>query len=116
MRVRRSVFGALVATSTLLAACGGSGSTTAVVTAPTLGAISSAIGVTGTTVSETITGTNFVVGATTVAVSGTGITVGTVNVTSTTSLTVSLVVDVAAALGAHSVTVTTAGGTSGALT
>ena len=64
----------------------------------------------------TLTGTNFVVGATTVAVSGGGVTVTNVVVGSSTSLTANFVLDPAAATGARSVTVTTAGGTSGAQT
>ena len=64
----------------------------------------------------TLTGTNFVVGATTVNVSGAGVTVTNVVVGSATSLTASFVIDPAAAVGARTVTVTTAGGTSGAQT
>ena len=60
----------------------------------------------------TLTGTNFVVGATTVAVTGAGVTVNTVVVGSPTSLTANFVLDPAAAPGARTVTVTTAGGTS----
>ena len=64
----------------------------------------------------TLTGTNFVVGATTVTVGGAGVTVANVVVGSGTSLTASFVLDPAAAVGARTVTVTTAGGTSGAQT
>ena len=64
----------------------------------------------------TLTGTNFVVGATTVAVAGGGVTVTNLIVGSTTSLTASFVLDLAAAAGPRTVTVTTAGGTSGAQT
>ena len=64
----------------------------------------------------TLTGTNFVAGATTVAVAGGGMTVTNVVVGSSTSLTASFVLDLAAAFGARTVTVTTAGGTSGAQT
>ena len=64
----------------------------------------------------TLTGTNFVVGATTVAVGGGGVTVTNVVVGSSTSLTASFVLDLAAAAGPRTVTVTTAGGTSGAQT
>ncbi len=64
----------------------------------------------------TLTGTNFVVGATTVTVAGGGVTVTNVVVGSSTSLTASFVLDLAAAAGARTVTVTTAGGTSGAQT
>ena len=62
----------------------------------------------------TLTGTNFVVGATTVNVGGSGVTVTNVVVGSSTSLTANFVLDPAAATGARTVTVTTAGGTSGA--
>jgi len=82
--------------------------------APTLTNLSATTGVTGTTVSQTLTGTNFVAGATTVAVSGTNVTVSNVNVTSATSLTADFVIAAGAALGGRNVTVTTAGGTSGA--
>ena len=82
--------------------------------APTLTSVSPNQGVLDTTVTGvTLTGTNFVVGATTVAVSGSGVTVSNVVVGSVTSLTADFVLDPAATLGAHQVTVTTAGGTSG---
>ena len=61
----------------------------------------------------TLTGTNFVVGATTVNVAGGGVTVANVAVSSSTSLTASFVLDLVPAAGARTVTVTTAGGTSG---
>ena len=61
----------------------------------------------------TLTGTGFVIGATTVAVSGSGVTVNSVVVSSATALTANFVIDATAATGAHTVTVTTAGGTSG---
>ena len=82
--------------------------------APTLTSVAPNQGIRGTTVAVTLTGTNFVVGATTVTVSGGGVTVNTVVVGSTTSLTANFVLDPAAAAGARTVTVTTAGGTSGA--
>ena len=50
------------------------------------------------------------------AVSGAGVTVNNVVVGSTTSLTANFVLDAAAATGARTVTVTTAGGTSGGQT
>ena len=84
--------------------------------APTLTSVSPNQGTLGTTVAVTLTGTNFVVAATTVNVSGSGVTVNNVVVGSTTSLTASFVLDPAAALGARTVTVTTAGGTSGGQT
>ena len=80
---------------------------------PTLTSVSPNQGIRGTTVAVTLTGTNFVVGATTVAVGGGGVTVTNVVVGSTTSLTASFVLDLAAAAGPRTVTVTTAGGTSG---
>jgi hypothetical protein len=81
--------------------------------APTLTNISPAQGARGTTVTVTLTGTNFVVGATTVAVAGDGVAVNSVSVSSSTSLTATFVLDSAATVGARTVTVTTAGGTSG---
>ena len=82
--------------------------------APTLTSVSPNQGIQGATVAVTLTGTNFVVGATTVTVAGGGVTVNNVVVGSSTSLTANFVLDAAAALGARNVTVTTAGGTSGA--
>ena len=79
---------------------------------PTLTSVSPNQGLRGTTVGVTLTGTNFVVGATTVNVAGGGVTVNSVVVGSSTSLTVSLVLDPAAVAGPRIVTVTTAGGTS----
>jgi hypothetical protein len=81
---------------------------------PTLTSVSPNQGVRGETVAVTLTGTNFVGGATTVTVGGGGVTVTNVIVGSATSLTASFVLDVTAAGGARTVTVTTAGGTSGA--
>ena len=84
--------------------------------APTLTSVAPNQGTLGTTVAVTLTGTNFVVGATTVNVNGADVTVNTVVVGSTTSLTANFVIGAAAAIGARTVTVTTAGGTSGGQT
>ena len=84
--------------------------------APTLTSLSPNQGTPGTTVPVTLTGTNFVVGGTTVTVNSGGVTATNVIVVSTTSLTADIVIELAPVLGAHSVTVTTAGGTSGAQT
>ncbi len=84
--------------------------------APTLTNVSPNEGVLGSTVAVTLIGTNFVVGATTVGVFGGGVTVTNVVVGSSTSLTANLVLDPAATAGPRTVTVTTAGGTSGAQT
>src|SRR5690606_35584019 len=81
--------------------------------APTLTSLSPASGVQGSTVAVTLTGTKFSDGAT-VAVTGTCVTVDSVTVTSATSITAALSVDADASPGARSVTVTTAGGTTGA--
>ena len=81
--------------------------------APTLTSVSPNQGIRGTTVAVTLTGTNFVVGATTVTVAGGDVTVNTVVVGSSTSLTANFVLDLASLGGARTVTVTTAGGTSG---
>jgi hypothetical protein len=80
---------------------------------PTLTMLSQASGVQGSTVMETLTGTNFVTGATTVNITGTGITVTGTNVTNSTTLTVSFVLAANASLGVQSVSATTAAGTSG---
>ena len=83
--------------------------------APTLTSVSPNQGIRGETVAVELTGTNFVVGATTVNVDGDGVTVNNVDVSSSTSLTANFVLDPAAA-GPRTVTVTTAGGTSGGQT
>ncbi len=83
---------------------------------PALTSASPASAQAGSAVNVTLTGTNFVADATTVAVSGSGVTVGTVNVTSPTSLTVGLSFTLAAATGPRNVTVTVAGVTSDPLT
>ena len=80
---------------------------------PTLTSVSPNQGIRGETMAVTLTGTNFVVGATTVNVAGGGVTVANVVVGSSTSLTASFVLDLVPAGGARTVTVTTAGGTSG---
>ena len=106
-------------TVTVTTAAGTSGAQTFTINLrrrPTLTSVAPNQGMRGTTVAVTLTGTNFVVGATTVAVSGAGVTVTTVVVGSTTSLTANFVLDPAAAAGPRTVTVTTAGGTSGAQT
>jgi YVTN family beta-propeller protein len=105
-------------TFTLTTAAGASGtiSFTVLPPVPTLSSLNPSTVVEGATVTETLTGTNFVTGATTVAVSGAGVAVSSVNVTSATSLTASFAVNSAADLGTRQVTVTTAGGTSAAQT
>src|SRR5205823_3463895 len=60
----------------------------------------------------TLTGTNFVSGGTTVQVSGSGITVGSSQVTGSTSLTVAFTISASASPGNRTVTVATNGGTS----
>jgi F5/8 type C domain-containing protein len=63
----------------------------------------------GTSATLTVTGTNtnFVSGTTTVSFSGTGITVGTITVSSATSLTVAITIGSTASTGARTMTVTT---------
>ena len=80
---------------------------------PTLTSVAPNQGTRGTTVAVTLTGTNFVAGATVVNVSGADATASNVVVVSPTSLTASVVIDPVAAGGDRTVTVTTAGGTSG---
>ncbi len=82
--------------------------------APALSGLSPNLGIQGTTVAVTVSGTNFVAGATAVNVSGSGVTVSNVSVSGATSLTASFVIGAAAAEGPRTVTVTTATGTSGA--
>ncbi len=83
---------------------------------PTLTTVSPASGTQGNTVNATLTGTNFIVGATTVNVSGTGITVQNTSVSNATTLTVDFVLAADATVSARTVSVTTAGGTSGTQT
>lgn len=77
---------------------------------PTLSSISPSSAPSGGVVVATLTGSGFFSDAT-VAVSGAGVNVSDVNVASSTSMTARFAVDAAADLGARSVTVTTAGGT-----
>ena len=81
---------------------------------PTLTSVSPNQAIRGTTVAVTLTGTDFVVGATTVAVGGGGVTVTNLTVGSSTSLTASFVLDLAAVADPRTATVTTPGGTSAA--
>ena len=83
--------------------------------APTLTNISPDEGDRADTVAVTLTGTHFIDGDTTVAVSGADVTVSNVNVASSTSLTADVAIGGTTALGARNVTVTTPGGTSGAV-
>lgn len=81
--------------------------------APTLTSVSPNQNIRGATVAVTLTGTNFVIGATTVAVAGGDVTASNVVVGSSTSLTADFVLALSSLGGARTVTVTTAGGTSG---
>ena len=81
--------------------------------APTLTALSAATGAAGNTLSETLTGANFVNGSTTVT-AGANVTVNSVTVTSSTSLTASFVIAGSATFGSQNVTVTTNNGASNA--
>jgi hypothetical protein len=78
---------------------------------PSLSTIAPAIGVQGTAVPVTLTGTNFVSGAT-VATNNAGIVVSAVTFVSATQITATFTIAANATLGAASVTVTTSGGTS----
>jgi streptogramin lyase len=82
--------------------------------APTLLSISPPAGTVGTAVGVTLTGTNFVTGGTTVNVTG-GVTVSNVVVTSGTQLTATFTIPASATPGPVSVSVSTAGGTSGSV-
>ncbi len=80
--------------------------------APTFSAMSAWSGSAGTTVSETLTGTNFVAGSTTIAPPA-GITITGVSVTNSTTLAANFVVGAATTFGTHNITVTTSNGASG---
>src|SRR5581483_6207697 len=79
---------------------------------PSLTSITPANGSQGVSVPVTLTGSNFLSGAT-VNVSNTGMTVTSVNVTSSTQITATFVIAANAALGAASVTVSQSGVTTG---
>ena len=78
--------------------------------APTLASISPTAGATGQTTSITLNGSNFISGGTTVSFGGTGITVNSVTYNSATQVVANITVSSSAAIGARTVTVTTAGG------
>lgn len=82
---------------------------------PTLSAITPPVSGQNTTVTVTLTGTNFVAGAT-VSVSGAGITVNNVVVNSGTSISAQFVISGTAPFSARTVTVTTVNGTSNSVT
>jgi sugar lactone lactonase YvrE len=85
---------------------------------PTLTSISPASGLRGSTVSVTLTGSNFQAGSgpANVLVSGSGVSVGNVNAVSGTSLTAAFSIASGAPMGNYNVTVTTSEGTSNAVT
>jgi 6-phosphogluconolactonase (cycloisomerase 2 family) len=80
---------------------------------PTLSSVSPNVGAQGGVRTVTLTGSGFIAGGTTVNVTGAGITVSNVNVSSSTSLTADFTTALGAAISTRSVSVTTAGGTSG---
>jgi hypothetical protein len=82
---------------------------------PTLTSISPAIGLAGTVVPVTITGTHFLQGATTLHTSGAEITISAVSVSNPTTLTAVLTIATGASSGFRNVRVMTAGGTSNTL-
>jgi hypothetical protein len=82
--------------------------------APTLASVSPASGSPGTQVPVTLTGTNFTTGSK-IVTSNTGISVSGVTVVSTTQITATFNISYSAPLGAANVTVSTGGGTSGAV-
>ncbi len=92
-------------------------------TAPTLASINPNSGTQGATINVTLTGTNFSTGAS-INVSGNGpgtgssnkILVSNVNVASSTSITATFAIGAGVTTGAHGITVTTASGTSNAVT
>lgn len=83
--------------------------------APTLTSIAPASGNQGATVAVTLAGTRLT-GASAVAVSGTGVTCSITGTPTATSASASCVIGATAATGARSVTLTTPGGTSGPVT
>ena len=87
---------------------------TAVVALPTLTVVNPSSGTQGTSVAVSLTGTNFVAGAT-VAVGNPGVTVSNVSVMSSAQILANFTIAANASAGAANVTVTTAAGTSGAV-
>ena len=87
--------------------------TAATIVAPVLSSIAPSNGIQGTNVSVTLTGSNFKAGAT-IAVGGSGVSASSVTVVSASQINAVCVIAAGAATGAHSVTVTTSGGTSAA--
>jgi hypothetical protein len=81
---------------------------------PTLASVSPSSGVQNSSVAVTLTGTNFVSPAT-VSTTNSGIAVSGVTVVSSTRITATFSIGASAALGAANVTVTSSGGTSGAV-
>ncbi|MCU1237629.1 MAG: putative outerrane protein (modular protein), partial [Candidatus Solibacter sp.] len=80
---------------------------------PVLSSITPNSGTQGTSVSVTLAGSNFKAGAT-VAIGGTGVSATNFAVVSATQINATFVIAASASTGAHSVTVTTSGGTSSA--
>jgi uncharacterized protein (TIGR03437 family) len=91
------------------------GSGTGTQPAPTLASVSPSTGALGNAVPVALTGTNFVAGAS-ISVSNPGVAVSNVNVVSGTQITAVFSIASGAATGPSNVTVTTAGGTSAAVT
>ena len=87
---------------------------TALAPAPVVTSISPTSGNPGTSVSVTLTGSNFAQGAT-VNLTGTGVSASSISVVSTTQLTATFTISATAATGTHNVTVTTSAGTSNAV-
>ena len=82
---------------------------------PTLSSIAPSTGGRGTTVPVTLTGTNLT-GATAITVSGNGVSVSGISVVNSTTVTANFAISGSASLSPRSVTITTANGTSNAVT
>ncbi len=78
---------------------------------PTLTSVTPNSGMQGTAVNVTLAGSGFITGAT-VGVTGSGITVSNVTVVSSTQITATLNIAAGATLGTYNISVTTSGGTS----
>jgi len=84
--------------------------------APTLASIAPTSGARGTSVSVTLTGTNFTPAGTVIAVTGGGITISGVTVVNSTTVTATFAISTTAAATARSVRVSNPGGTSSPVT
>ncbi len=83
---------------------------------PSLASMTPPSALAASSVNVTISGTNFVSGQTSITIAGSGVSAGSIVVRGPSSVEATLIVDASAAAGARTVTVTTPGGNSNAIT